>query len=441
MPALVFASIPRKTVFAVALICALTVIARQPAQAQTFTVLHTFTGGADGANPLDGLSMDRTGNLYGTASTGGDTQGSCLAHSNGCGVVFEIKPRGSGWVLSPLYTFTGSPDGRYPVGRVVLGPDDALYGTTQFGGVPGHFGYGCGTVYRVSPAATSPRSAISSWTETMLYAPDCQIGDPGYNPLDVGGLVFDASGNIYGTMYFGGPSLQGTVFELIRSGNQWTPSTIYNFTGLTDGSAPAAGVTLHQSGNVFGTTNLNGCNDCQSAGTVYELTPSQSGWTEITLHAFIYQQRTDPQEPNGGVIFDSAGNLYGSTLAGGIGYGGTVFQLAPSSGGWNFSLIYSFQEELPEIGPVATLLLDSAGNLYGTTYGEGQFGYGNVFKLSPSAGGWSYTSLYDFQGGSDGAFPQSTLIIDSEGNLYGTASEGGSRNCESGCGTVWEITP
>jgi uncharacterized repeat protein (TIGR03803 family) len=435
--AAILVSSPRRTAFALALLYALTLIATQSVQAQTYTVLHTFSGGADGGNPLDGLSMDRAGNLYGTTGTGGNTQGSCAEYS-GCGVVFQMKHFGSSWVLTPLYSFTGSPDGRYPYGRVIFGPDGALYGTTQYGGHQGSYGEDCGVVYRVAPPATAPRSAIFPWTETILYSPLGEGGD-GCVLIDAGGLSFDASGNLFGTSYFGGSGVCcGTVFEVTRSDNQWTPSVLYSFTGGSDGENPSAGVTLDQAGDVFGTTNDRGCSgNCQ--GTVFQLVPSQSGWIENTLYAFVYNQSAG-NEPEGGVILDGSGNLYGSTVSGGIYLGGTLFQLAPSGGTWTFNLLYSFQGGLA-LGPFSDLLLDSAGNLYGTTYSDGRFGFGSAFKLSPSGDSWIYTSLYDFHGLSDGGNPQSNLIMDAAGNLYGTASTGGSRDCESGCGVVFEITP
>jgi len=406
-----------------------------PALAQTYQVIHRFSGGGDGSHPLDGLSIDRAGNLYGTASAGGITQGSCAADS-GCGVVFQMKHTGSGWVLNPLYSFTGSPDGQHPLARVIIGPDGALYGTTQLGGQVGQIGDDCGVVYRLTPPANSPHSAIYPWNETILYSPSGQ-GDDGCDLINAGGLAFDRSGNLYGTTYFGGtggPYL-GTVFELTHSGDEWTESVVHNFAGGYDGENPSAGVTVDSAGNVFGTTNLGGCEFCQ--GTAFQVAPSQSGWTESILHAFIYDD-PDGNEPEGGVILDGSGNLYGSTVGGGSGYGGTLFQIMPSGDDWNLNLIYSFEGEF---GPFSDLLLDSAGNLYGTAYTDGRFGAGSVYKLSPSLGGWTYTSLYDFHGDGDGAGPESNLVMDSAGNLYGTTAAGGSGNCQSGCGVVFEITP
>ncbi|MFZ0793991.1 MAG: choice-of-anchor tandem repeat GloVer-containing protein, partial [Candidatus Korobacteraceae bacterium] len=147
--------------------------------------------------------------------------------------------------------------------------------------------------------------------------------------------------------------------------------------------------------------------------------------------------------PYAGLIFDEAGNLYGAASSGGPGSGGTVFELSPSDGGWNFNLLYGLPGNRDNPGPEGTLLMDSAGNLYGTTLKQGAHELGNVFKLTPSDGAWNYTSLYDFAGGTDGAYPTGVLVMDTRGNLYGTTSEGGNvtQDCQYGCGVVFEIAP
>ncbi len=202
----------------------------------------------------------------------------------------------------------------------------------------------------------------------------------------------------------------------------------------SDGWYPYSGVTLDAQGNVYGTTWLGGLNN---DGTMYQLVHSGSGWTLNTLYAF--QNSADGENPLGQVVFDQAGNLYGSTQAGGTGGGGTVFELSPSGGGWNFAVLYSLPGN--NDGPIGSVALDAAGNIYGTTYGDGDDGYGNVFKLTRTDGGWSYTSLHDFTGGSDGANPVGGVTLDDTGNMYGTAYQGGPTHCPQGCGVVWEITP
>ncbi len=172
--------------------------------------------------------------------------------------------------------------------------------------------------------------------------------------------------------------------------------------------------------------------DNSETGSVFKLSPSGGGWTEQVIYSF--QGGSDGAYPTGGLIIDQSGNLYGSTNKGGTGGGGTVFKLTPSGGGWNYSLVYSFTGNT-SCGPFAPLSMDTAGSLYGTTFCDGANNLGNIFKLTPSGGSWTYSSLHDF-GGSDGAYPYSNVTIDAAGNLYGTASGGG-----MGVGVIWEITP
>jgi uncharacterized repeat protein (TIGR03803 family) len=380
--------------------------------ASAFTGLHTFTNGQDGGMPRAGLTMDRGGSLYGTAFAGG-------SHSSG--TVFKLTHKGSGWTFSPLYEFEGGPDGAFPQGPVTIGPDGSLYGTTYEGGVMNN-----GTVYRLRPPATSCRSALCFWTETQLYAFD---GDPDGADPAYGGVVFDSAGNLYGTTLGGGKRNVGTVYELTPSGPPWTENILYSFQASPDGCDPYAGLTFDQSGNLYGTTFQCGA---YSAGTVYQLTPSGFSWTEGILVAFQGQSDNDGASPVGGLVFDRLGNAYGTTSHGGIG-GGTVYELTPSNGGWTYTQIYEFAGV--HLGPYGGLVIDGTGNLYGTT-NTGGLGYGTVFELSPSNGNWVYTDLYDFTDGSDGANPIGSLVLDSAGKLYGTASGGG-----NGYGTIFEVTP
>ena len=252
-----------------------------------------------------------------------------------------------------------------------------------------------------------------------------------------GDLIWDQQGNIYGTTEYGGSSCSydgcGTVYELTPSGNGYTESVLYNFTGGADGAGPWAGLVLDQKGNLFGTTEggVNGY------GNVFELTDVPGvGWTEHVLYSF--QGTDDGGLPFGGVIFDSAGNLYGTTLGGGSGGGGTVYELSPSGDTWTFKLLYSFTDQYYQRypGPRAPLTMDGAGNLYGTTYGDGYPFWGSVFKLSNTQNGWVYTLLHRFDG-DDGWDVLSNVSIDTDGTLYGTASCGG----VYGEGVVWMIKP
>ena len=244
-----------------------------------------------------------------------------------------------------------------------------------------------------------------------------------------GTLTFDQAGNFYGTTSLGG-SGDGVVYEMMRSGSGWAEQPIYTFSG-PDGANPFNSVIFDNAGNLYGTTTAGGSS---GNGTVFELSPAGGGgWTEKVIYSF--QGGNDGSSPTAGLAFDQFGNLYGATSNGGAGGGGTIFELTPSGGSWTHNLLYSFTGN-PNCGPWASPTLDSAGNLYDTTLCNGAFNLGNVFKLTPSGGGWTYTSLHDFTGGSDGATPYSTALPDGAGNLFGTASRGG-----IGVGLVWEITP
>jgi len=401
----------------IAIVLTLTIVLTKPAQAQTYKVIYNFTLNGTGYKPYAGLTMDAAGNLYGT------TRG-----INGPGTVFKLTPKGSDWVFTLLHQFGAAGDGAIPWAGVVFGPDGTLYGTTASGGASGN-----GTVFNLSPPTTICRAVTCPWTETLLY--NFTGGDDAHPFL--GDLVFDSAGNIYGTT---GSILgaSGVVYQLAPSGSGWTESVLLSGEGPVDG-----GVILDDAGNLYGTTVFGG----YGAGSVFKLTYSVgSGWTENVLYAFFCGD--DGCYPHAGVTFDPSGNLYGSTTAGDgrpdLG-GGTVFELTPSGGGWNYALVHSFDGD-PHgrawCGPWGPLVMDRAGNFYGTTYCDGANGAGNIFKLTPSGGGWTYTSLHDFStDGHDGANPTSKVILDSHGNLYGTTSSGGTGCQYNNCGVVWEITP
>ncbi len=409
-----------KTTLAIAAMFTVTVVVTQSTQAQTFAVLHTFTGGRDGGTPLAGLTLDRSGNLYGTTADGGTV---------GPGTVFKLTHNGSGWTLSPLYSFTGASDGANPEARVIFGPNGTLYGTTTE-----HTTSNWGGVFNLRPSPTRPVTVFAPWNETVIH----RFAGPGdgANPL-FGDVVFDQTGNLYGTTGMGGTNNTGSVYEMTPAGGGWTEKVLYSFgvAGGGEGSGPSSGVIFDNSGNLYGTTFAGGPNNF---GVVFELTPSGGGWAENTLYRF--SGGTDGGAPLAGLVLDSSGNLYGATSVGGSGGGGTVFVLSPSNGAWTFNVIYSFTEGE---GPAGTLAIDAGGNLYGTTQSEGAYGYGSVFELSPGGGGWSHRTLHDFcsQGPpcSDGAEPFAGVTLDANGNLYGTTQEGGTYiDC---CGVVFEIVP
>jgi uncharacterized repeat protein (TIGR03803 family) len=405
----------RAATAALAIVFVLTSVFTKPAQAQTYEVIYNFILNGTGYQPYAGLTMDAAGSLYGTTS-GGD---------NGPGTVFDLTPRGSVWVFSLLHRFGAAGDGALPWAGVAFGPDGTLYGTTVAGGASGN-----GTVFDLSPPTTICRAVACPWTETVLYSfGGGDDADPG-----LGNLIFDATGKIYGTTT-GGTGGGGVAYQLAPSGDDWTENVLHTFGSPGDGAQPAGGVILDDAGNLYGTTVYGGAS---GAGTVFKLTYSAGlGWTETILYSF--QGGNDGSDPYAGLIFDSSGNLYGTTTGGGQGGGGVVFELTPSGSGWNYILLHSFTGSY---GPLGPLIMDSAGSLYGTTYRDGADGAGNIFKLTPSSGGWTYTSLHDFSTDRhDGANPIGNVILDSQGNLFGTTSSGGTGCRYNSCGVVWEITP
>lgn len=385
------------------------------ARAQTLTVLHTFTGVPDGREPVAGLTMDAAGNLYGTTYYGG-------THESG--LVYKLARQGAGWILRPLYSFTGGDDGAQPIGGVTIGSDGSLYGTTSVGGQ-----HGAGVVYKLSPPATICKSFACPWTETPLY--QFTGGVDGGNPDAA--PIFDSTGNLYGTAGTGGTGNNGVIYRLKPAQNGWIDSVLYSFTGKPDSSGPFSGLTFDGNGNLYGTTLFGG----SGYGTVYQLTPSGSAWTEKVIYAF--QGLNDGSTPYAGLVVDPDGNLYGSSFYFGAGNGGSIFELSPSSGSWIFTILYS--PDVPEGGVAGTLARTSNGTLYGTLFSGSNescsgYGCGNVFQLSPSNGRWVYTSLYVFTDGADGGNPEGSLIFDTAGNLYGTTT-----GSLGGDGSVFELTP
>jgi len=387
-------------VFALATAVGIAATGLSGAEAQTLSVVHNFTGGSDGGNPVNGFLMTSKEALYGTASSGGDS---------GMGVVFKVNGRGDETVL---HSFAGGADGATPNGSVVADARNALYGTTTAGGASG-----MGTVFRVRGT-----------TETVLYS--FAGGADGADPQ--AGLVMDAAGNLYGTTAGGGPAGNGTVFELsppTERHGQWSETVLYSFGTGSDGATPVAGVTLDASGNLYGTTSAGGDS---GYGTVFQLTPG-TGWTETILHNF--ENADDGATPYAGLIADAAGNLYGAATDGGANGGGTVFELTPSGGSWTFSVLAG----IPGWGISGTfrnLMFDASGNIYGTTHCDGANSAGTIYELTPSNGSWTYNLLYTFTGGSDGLYSISNLVM-RRGKLYGTTIQGGA----NGAGVIYALTP
>jgi uncharacterized repeat protein (TIGR03803 family) len=377
----------------------------QPAQSQTYKVIHNFTF-YGGATPYGGPVFDRFGNMWGTDYTGG---------SYGSGGVYKLSRQGSSWSYTLVYSLKGQSDGAGPAfGTLAIGPKGMLFGTTEGGG---YFG----TTFAICPYANCAR------VESVVHS--FGMGTDGAEP--VGGVVFDSTGNFYGTTLLGGTYGNGTVYEGSPSGKGFITRVIYSFSAdPTDAVNPAAGVTVDAQGNLYGTTSFGGAN---GVGAIYKLSPSSSGWTESVVYNF--QGLDDGQNPVGGLIVDPAGNLYGTTFDGGINGGGIVYQFSPSGADGTFTTLYSFIGGYG--GPYNKLTLDAQGNLYGALNGESVYGYGSVFKLTPGTSGWTYTDLYDFTNGSDGGLPYGSVALDADGNIFGTAVTAGGNNQ----GVVFEITP
>ena len=335
-------------------------------------------------------------------------------------------------------------DGSAPFSGLIADHAGNLYGTTNAGGA-----FNLGTVFKLTP----PPTGQTSWTETVLASLD---GTWGANPY--GGLLADSAGNLYGTTSLGGQSGKacgsdycGTVVYKLAppaaGQTTWTETVLASFEG-TQGADPNAALIADSAGNLYGTTTYGGAS---GAGTVFKLTPpaaGQTAWTESVLVSF---NETNGALPFAGLIADRAGNLYGTTEAGGASGAGTVFKLTPPAEGqtaWTETVLLSFNGTDGE-GPRAALIADSAGNLYSTTPYSGSSGAGTVFKLAPPAAGqtdWTETVLLTFNGtkGIRGQTPAGALIADHAGNLYGTTTYGGAPKsicAPIGCGTVFKLAP
>jgi uncharacterized repeat protein (TIGR03803 family) len=353
------------------------------------------------------LVSDKSGNLYGSSLFGG---------TGNAGTVFKLTRSSSGYTESVFYNFTGGSDGGNPHAALILDSAGNLYGTTSSGGSSGF-----GTVFEL-------KNSNGSWTESVLHT--FAGGSDGASPY--ASVIFDTAGNLYGTTSAGGSNNSGTIFELKLSNGTWKEKVLYSFTGGNDGASPN-GLTFDSSGNLYGTSSSGGS---KFGGNVFELKHTASGWKQRVLYTFT-DTNGDGAFPYAGVIFDQSGNLFGTTYEGGAYFAGTVYELTPANGGWTETVIYSFTSGSDGGYPNASLTLDNAGNLYGTTQSGGTIFTGTVFQLAPANGGWTESVLYSFAGGTDGSYPTAPVILDSKGNLYGTTSSGGANQL----GTAFEVKP
>jgi uncharacterized repeat protein (TIGR03803 family) len=412
-----------KSVFVILITLLLTsVIVPTLAQARKFKVLHTFHG-ANGNGPAGLLTRDAAGNLYGTTEAGGT--GKC--GNFGCGTAFKLNKSGKQvW----LHSFNGA-DGEQPLAGLLRDGKENLYGTTFLGGDTKCYTYGCGTVFKLD----------SSGRETLLYKfkgqPDGWFSDAL--------LARDSLGNLYGTARNGGTDDNGIIFKVDKHGKE---TVLHSFTGGSDGCLPVAGLITDLAGNLYGVTAQGGLGLCdQGYGVVFKLDTANN---LTVLYTFGF---SDGAYPASVLLLDQAGNLYGTTEGGGnsaCGFDGcgVFFELSPQqNGSWTETMLYAFcsvsscaDGEEPVSGPVVR---DSTGNIYGTTIDGGTsrncngVGCGAVFKIDTSG---KESVLYSFTNGADGGFPFAGLIMDRAGNLYGTATGGGNTRCKpNGCGTVFKI--
>ncbi len=483
----------------------------------TEKLLYSFAGGADGNFPISDLVLDGNGNLYGTTLFGG--AGSCK-----CGTVFELSSGSDAWTKATLYSFAGANDGASPVGRLIYN-SGVLYGATQTGGGNNSACTGgCGTIFQLSLTSgvwsesilhkfngtdgSDPESLIqdtagnlhgvagsggmgglgevfqltptsNSWTESTMHAFDTVDGEN--SQASASGLISDAGGNLYGTTQTGGLYNAGTVFEMVLTGSTWTEKILYNFKGGAGGNQPQGTLTFDAAGNLYGVTFAGGVNRqywCGNTpplgcGTVFKLTHTGDAWTASTIYTFCEViECPDGSHPFSSLVSDGAGNLYGISATGGslnCTFGcGVVFRLTPtgdtwtesvllatgkcfnsqpgltidaagnlfcaagseivqlsnSGGNWTWNNIFSFRGGAAGIGPNSNLIFDASGNLYGTNRSGGADNLGTVFMLSPVSGGWQEKTLFSFTDASDESKPNGGLAFDSAGNLFGTTAAG-----------------
>lgn len=422
------------------------------AEGQSERVLHSFnltSNPQGGYSPSTALAIDTAGNLYGTTQNGGTgSNSSCnfSSGSGGCGVLFEVSPKvGGGWTEKVIHMFGNGADGYFPASALILDSRGDLYGTTVYGGT-----HSCGTVFELIPGAggswtekilynfcsrtnaadgATPDSPLIFDASGNLYG-ETQYGGP--SGSDVGG---------------------GTVFELSpKAGGGWAEKVLYGFSGGGDAGGygltlDAAG-DLYGVGGAGGISNGGPCNF--GCGFAFELTPhSGRSWTYKLLHDF-YSSSEDGYEPNSPLLLDPSGNLYGTTFYGGSGPCGcgTVFELTPGPGGeWTERILHSFVYNNVDGFLPAGLVADAAGNLYGTTLvggAYGGYGYGTAFELHPQTdGSWTEKILHNFGNGTDRIGPLAGLVFDAGGNLYGTTNAGGAAAGGVGeaAGTVFALKP
>jgi uncharacterized repeat protein (TIGR03803 family) len=382
------------------------------AQASTTQIIYSFGGGTDGEYLDTDVAIDGAGNLYGTSVLGGTFGG---------GTVWQLSPVGNGWVHTVLYSFTGGGDGGEPYKGVTLDGAGNLYGTAVTGGAGSCEG-GCGVVYKLAKSG-------DTWTQSVIHA---------FNGADGSGpgarVAVDNNDDLYGMTPTGGADGVGTIYTLRPKANgSWGFRVIHTFTGGADGSSGSAGKLILQGSRIYGAATTGGSN---GSGTIFELTPSRVGeWSFRTLYSF--QGSPDGSFPYGALLFDVAGNIFGTTYYGGTAGLGTVYRLTRNGGNWSEHTLYSFQSGQDGNSSISNLVADAVGNLYGTT-SEGGLGNGTIFELMPNGNGsWTESLPHLFAGPPDGGFPYAGMVADGTSVFYGATVHGGA----NGEGAIYRFTP
>ena len=376
-------------------------------------VIYSFAGDNDGEYTDTDLVIDSAGNLYGTSVQGGDFGG---------GTVFQLSPSGSGWTHTVLYSFTGGADGGEPYKGVTLDSEGNLYGTAVTGG-GGFCEGGCGVAYKLTHVG-------GTWTQSVIHT--FTGGNDGSGPG--AGLTLDKHGNVYGMTPTGGADGLGVIFRLqLQASGVWKIKVLHTFTGGDDGATGSAGRLLLRKGTFYGAATVGGG---YGQGTVFSLKHIPGQWQFKTLYSF--QGQPDAGFPYGGLNFDQAGNLYGTTYYDGANNFGSVYQLSPQpDGSWSERVLYSFQGGRDGMGSISNLVLRKNGALYGTT-SEGGSGYGTIFKVRADAqGNWTERVVYRFTGVPDAGFAYNGMVADAAGNLYGATVHGGTNDD----GAIYKFTP
>jgi uncharacterized repeat protein (TIGR03803 family) len=374
----------------------------------TLTTLESFTGGDDGGSPGYGsLLMDANGNLFGTTLSGGPAGG---------GTVFELVNTGSGFTLQTLATFdpNDTVNGNTPFAGLTMDASGNLFGVTQAGGASGS-----GTVFELANTG-------SGYGQLQTLTSFSGAANGAY---PMGTLLADGAGDLFGTTQSGGVNGQGTVFEMVKGASGYSLQTIYQF-NFTDGAAPTGALIADGNGDLFGTTAQGGTGS-MGQGTVFELVHGASGYTLQTLASF---DGSNGSFLYAGVVADAQGNLFGATYSGGANGYGTIYELVNTGSGFTYQTLATLDYNVTGGYSIGGLTTDAQGDVFGTALAGGANAFGTVFELVHGSSGYTFQTLYAF-GGSDGAMPEGALMVDTAGNLYGTTAGGGA----NGAGTVFEI--